>query len=213
MSKINKGITFISLLFTSLSFSQNDCIDFNNFEESQEWINKINNLGNENKKAEILKRIECESTKNDFKFYLSFIIDGRIFNFVNIRNRDFNFLSKIDSKKINLLNSLSCSQIQSKKNIAGFVFINTLNSPVSNEIKTFNFKKIRRKKKKIILKIASEDIANIKIKREMLFSQENRIYNYGLILKKGKNRIVLKTKNTLDLIEIKKDNKITLILK
>ena len=47
----------------------------------------------------------------------------------------------------------------------------------------------------------------------MLFSQENRIYNYDLILKKGKNRIVLKTKNTLDLIEIKKDNKITLILK
>ena len=180
MSKIKIGITFIVLLVTSICFSQNECIDFKNFEESQEWISNTNELDNENRKVEILKRIECESIKSDFKFYHSFIIEGRIFNLTNIRTLDFNFLSKVDSKKIRLVNFLSCSQTPNKKHNMGFVLIAPLNNPISNEIKTFTFSKIERKKKKIILKIVSEDIAEIKIKSKMLFSQEDRIYNYDL---------------------------------
>lgn len=212
MLKIKKGIMFIFLLVTSICFSQNECIDFKNFEESQEWINKINKLDSENKKVEILKRVECESIKNDFKFYLSFIIEGRIFNITNIRIHDLNFLSKIDAKNYKLLNSLSCNQIQNKKNNIGFVLIAPLNNPISNEIKTFTFNKIKRKKKKIIFKIISEEITEIKIKREMVFYQENRIYTYDMKLKKGKNKIVLKATDSLNLIEIVEENKKSLII-
>ncbi len=214
MSKIKKGITIIILLISSIGFSQKECIDFNDFEESQEWINDINKLDSETKKVKILERIECESTKNNFKFFLLLIIEGRLYNIKYSCHHDLKMLNIIKASEFKLMNS-NCysSKVFYEKCNLGYVLIEKLKEPILHEINSISFKEIKKKKNKIILKMVSQNKDNIEIKKEPLFSQETRIYLYKTRLKKGKNRIVLKTGNTLQLIEIKRDDKISLILK
>ena len=66
MSKIKKGITFIVLLITSICFSQKDSISFKNYNESQEWIEKVRLLSDIDKKNEIL------DNEHDCKYQLNF---------------------------------------------------------------------------------------------------------------------------------------------
>ena len=196
VSKIKKGITFIVLLITSICFSQNECIDFKDFEESQEWIKKVNSLNPLDKKDEILNRINCERVLNNkMNCNLLFIINGYLISSNSFSKKELKILELIQSEKFVITKPM----INYCKCTLAFVIINQTEEPILNEINTFTFNKIKRRKKKIILSIISEETTNIKIKREMLFPQENRI--------------VLRTTNRLDLIEIKKDNKISLILK
>lgn len=211
--KIKKEITFIVLLVTSMCFSQNDCIDFSDFEESQKWINEINKLDIETKKVKILERIECESTKNNFKFFLLLIIEGRLYNIKYSCHHDLKMLNIIKASEFKLMNS-NCysSKVFYEKCNLGYVLIEKLKEPILHEINSISFKEIRKKKNKIILKMVSQNTVNIEIKKEPLFSQETRIYLYKTRLKKGKNRIVLKTSDSLNSIEINKENKKSIII-
>ena len=53
-------IIVLFVIFNRVSFGQNNCGDFYNYEESQKWINEIKQLKVEARKNKIFKRLKCE---------------------------------------------------------------------------------------------------------------------------------------------------------
>ena len=78
-------IFILFVIFSQVSFGQNNCGDFKNYEESQKWIKEIKQLNLEERKNKIFDRIKCEqeSEQSEIDFWLTIIIDGGIFSTAN----------------------------------------------------------------------------------------------------------------------------------
>jgi hypothetical protein len=215
MSKIKKGITFIVLLITSICFSQNDCVDFKDYEESQDWIKKVNSLNPEEKKSEILKRIDCENNlkvKSYFKLLL--IINGLPFNSISISKKAIHVIEKIETQNYVFRHS-NCENKENSFCVChlGILIINNINNPIMNEIKEVNFKTIKRKKNRIKITIFSDVKSEVNLKIDPFTNSNSSIENRKIKLKKGKNKIKFKTDNYLNIIELEQNNLKLIIFK
>lgn len=214
MSKITKGIMFIVLLVTSICFSQNDCIDFKDYEESQEWIKKVNSLDSSEKKNEILKRINCE---NILYGRVSFNLHLYISNFIlfpnTISKNAINTIEKIEAENFILVNSY-CE----KKELTfcrcnlGALIIRKNEKPIINELKNITIKPISRKKNKISITLISNKKSEINLNVESFSNKNQNILNKKIKLKRGKNKIKIKTDNELKIIELEQNNLKTIFI-
>ena len=92
MSNFKKGITFIVIMVTSICFSQNDSIRFKNYNESQEWIEKVRQLTDIDKKNEILNKIETNYN------LLPIVIENHIYFYDKLSESTKSLIYKIDEK-------------------------------------------------------------------------------------------------------------------
>ena len=197
-------IFLLLLICCQVSFGQNNCGDFENYEESQKWIKEIKQLSLEERKIEIFDRICCElkSEKSEIDFWLTIIIDGKIISVANdIPYEQIEFLRLIPADNINIAQSLCESNgVYPQKCNLGFVLINRPEKPVLNEIKEFENIRIKRRKGKIIIKFDSEIERAIKFEVSHLLKRGgSRLLAYEM-LKKGRNKFVLKRGNNFQLV-------------
>ncbi|KAB1067340.1 hypothetical protein F6U93_11335 [Tamlana haliotis] len=203
MKTIKFFILFI--LFSQVSFGQNNCGDFKNYEESQKWIKGIKQLNLEERKNKIFDRIKCEqeSEQIEIDFWLTIIIDGGIFSTANdIAKEQIENLKLIPAESIDITQSLCESDgIYPEKCNLGFVLINRPEKPVLNEITEFKNIRIKRRKGKIIIKLESETEDDIEFELNHLLKGHSTTLFVNTELKKGNNRFVFKRSNNLQLVE------------
>ncbi len=205
------------LLFSQVSFGQNNCGDFKNYEESQKWIKEIKQLNLEERKNKIFDRIKCEqeSEQSEIDFWLTIIIDGGIFSTANdIPKEQIEYLKLIPAESIDITQSLCESEgIYPKKCNLGFVLINRPKKPVLNEITELKNIRIKRRKGKIIIKLESEIEDDIKFELNHLLKGHSTTLFVNTELKKGNNRFVFKRSNNLQLVELEiKGKKLIIII-
>ena len=204
------------LLFSQVSFGQNNCGDFKNYEESQKWIKEIKQLNLEERKNKIFDRIKCEqeSEQSEIDFWLTIIIDGGIFSTANdIPKEQIENLKLIPAESIDITQSLCESKgIYPEKCNLGFVLINLPEKPVLNEITELKNIRIKRRKGKIIIKLESEIEDDIKFELNHLLKGHSTTLFVNTELKKGNNRFVFKRSNNLQLIELEINGKKLIII-
>ncbi|WP_439185906.1 hypothetical protein [Carboxylicivirga taeanensis] len=199
------SLTPISLI------AQNDCTDFNDYNSSQVWIQKIIKLGMDAQKDSALQRIKCERIigENNINFPLLCIVDGLIAP--NIPDYRDCILRYVDSKNMQLIGSLcEVEGIYPEKCNLGFLIISGLEKPVVNNIKHLTIKKIERKKGEIRIVIKNHKSCDFDIRIED-FSDANNFKTEKKHLKRGNNRIKYSVDNEVKLITIL-DNEDKLIL-
>ncbi|WP_411765898.1 hypothetical protein [Winogradskyella sp. A3E31] len=209
-------IFILFILFSQVSFGQNKCGDFKNYEESQKWIKEIKQLNLEERKNKIFNRIKCEqeSEQSEIDFSLTIIIDGGIFSTANdIANEQFEKLKLIPAESIEITQSLCESEgIYPEKCNLGFVLINRPKKPVLNEITELKNIRIKRRKGKIIIKLESEIEDDIKFELNHLLKGHSTTLFVNTELKKGNNRFVFKRSNNLQLVELEINGKKLIII-
>ncbi|EAQ41264.1 hypothetical protein [Polaribacter sp. MED152] len=209
-------IFILFILFSQVSFGQNNCGDFKNYEESQKWIKEIKQLNLEERKNKIFDRIkyEQESEQGEIDFWLTIIIDGGIFSTANdIANEQFEKLKLIPAESIEITQSLCESEgIYPEKCNLGFVLINRPEKPVLNEITELKNIRIKRRKGKIIIKLESEIEDDIKFELNHLLKRHSTTLFVNTELKKGNNRFVFKRSNNLQLVELEINGKKLIII-
>ena len=209
-------IFILFILFSQVSFGQNNCGDFKNYEESQKWIKEIKQLNLEERKNKIFDRIKCEqeSEQSEIDFWLTIIIDGGIFSTANdIANEQFEKLKLIPAESIEVTQSLCESEgIYPEKCNLGFVLINRPEKPVLNEITELKNIRIKRRKGKIIIKLESEIEDDIKFELNHLLKGHSTTLFVNTELKKGNNRFVFKRSNNLQLVELEINGKKLIII-
>ena len=210
-------IFILFILFSQVSFGQNNCGDFKNYEESQKWIKEIKQLNLEERKNKIFDRIKCEqeSEQSEIDFWLTIIIDGGIFSTANdIPKEQIENLKLIPAERIDITQSLCESEgIYPEKCNLGFVLINRPEKPVLNEITELKNIRIKRRKGKIIIKLESEIEDDIKFELNHLLKEHSTTLFINTELKKGNNRFVFKRSNNLQLVELEiKGKKLIIII-
>lgn len=170
-------IFILFTLFSQVSFGQNNCGDFKNYEESQKWIKEIKQLNLEERKNKIFNRIKCEqeSEQSEIDFCLIIIIDGGIFSTANdIPNEQIENLKLIPAESIDITQSLCESEgIYPERCNLGFVLINRPEKPVLNEITELKNIRIKRRKGKIIIKLESEIEDDVKFELNHLLKRHS----------------------------------------
>ena len=209
-------IFILFAIFSQVSFGQNNCGDFKNYEESQKWIKDIKQLSPEERKNIIIDRIECEqkSEHNEIDFWLTIVIDGGAFSIANdFSDKQIENLKLIPANSFNITQSLCESEgIYPQRCNLGFVLILRPDKPVLNEITEFKNIQIKRRKGKIIIKLESEIEDEIKFELNHLLKGHSTKLFVNTELKKGKNRFVFKRSNNLQLVETEINGKELIII-
>lgn len=211
-------IIFLSLILLSqFSFSQNNCGNFKDYESSQLWIKKIKQLNPSEKKTAILERIKCEQNSNpkDIDFWLIIVLDGiTVFLPNDIPLERNKILNLIPENNFIITNSLcEIKGIYPSKCNLGYVIIKDLEKPIFNENTDFKNIIIKRRKGKIIVKFISIKKNKIELKTTDFINSIEIAKIEEKEIKKGKNRIVIKTNSKLKLVELESDKMKTIILK
>ena len=194
MSKIKKGITFIVLLITSICFSQKDSISFKNYNESQEWIEKVRLLSDIDKKNEILKKIE---TNNNL---LPIVIENHIYYFNKLSESTKKIIQVIDEKHFDLIKS-SVELRDPEDKVHGVVIIQLLLNPIINITENIEILEIKKKKRITIIKLNSLVKTEVKISTELLLKNSS-IEDKNIQIRKGENRLKIKNDNQPRIISI-----------
>lgn len=195
MSNFKKGITFIVLLVTSISFSQNDSIRFKNYNESQEWIEKVRQLTDIDKKNEILNKIETNYN------LLPIVIENHIYFYDKLSESTKSLIYKIDEKYFCVLKNVSNTHNKKNEKCYGIVIVKILSESIINITKNIDILEIKKKKQKTIIKLNSLIETEVKISKELLLNNSNS-EEQNIQIRKGKNRLKIKTDNQPRIISI-----------
>lgn len=212
----NIKIFILFIIFSQVSFGQNNCGDFKNYEESQKWITEIKELNPEERKNKIINRIKCEqeSEQSEIDFWLTIVIDGGAFSIANdFSDKQIENLKLIPAENFNITLSLCESDgIYPQRCNLGFVLINRPDKLVLNEITELKKIELKRRKGKIIVKLESEIEKNIEFELNHLLQGHSTKLLVKTELKKGKNRFVFRRSNNLQLVEAKVNGKKLIII-
>ncbi|MCC1484055.1 hypothetical protein [Winogradskyella immobilis] len=209
-------IFILFILFSQVSFGQNNCGDFKNYEESQKWIKEIKQLNSDERKSKIFKRINCEqeSEQNEIDFWLNIVISGNVISTANDFSKEqIETLKLFPSENIEIAPSLCESDgVYPQKCNLGFVLINRPNKPIMNEITELKNIRIKRRKGKIIIKLESEIESDIEFEVNHLLKNHSTTLFAKAKLKRENNRFVFKRSNNLQLVELKINGKKLIII-
>ena len=204
------------IIFSQVSFGQNNCGDFKNYEESQKWVKNIKQLSPEERKNKIIDRIECEqkSKQNEIDFWLTIIADGTIISTANdIPTEQNEILKQIPADNYDLTQSLCESDgVYPQKCNLGFVLIRGFDKPVLNEITELKNIELKRRKGKIVIKLESEIEKDIEFELNHFLRAHSTKLLVKSELKKGKNRFVFRRSKNLQLVETKVNGKKLIII-
>jgi hypothetical protein len=195
MANLKKGITFIVLLVTSISFSQNDSIRFKNYNESQEWIEKVRQLTDIDKKNEILNKIETNYN------LLPIVIENHIYFYDKLSESTKSLIYKIDEKYFCVLKNISNTHNEKNEKCYGIVIVQILSESIINITKNIDILEIKKKKQKTIIKLNSLIETEVKISKELLLNNSNS-EEQNIQIRKGKNLLKIKTDNQPRIISI-----------
>jgi hypothetical protein len=195
MSNFKKGITFIVIMVTSICFSQNDSIRFKNYNESQEWIEKVRQLTDIDKKNEILNKIEVNYN------LLPIVIENHIYYFDKLSESTKSLIYKIDEKYFYVLKNISYTHNEKNEKCYGIVIVQILSESIINITKNIDILEIKKKKQKTIIKLNSSIETEVKISKELLLNNSNS-EEQNIQIRKGKNRLKIKTDNQPRIISI-----------
>lgn len=216
MKSINIILSLI--LLSQFSFSQNSCGNFKDYKSSQLWINEIKQLNPNQKKTKILERIKCEqdSKPQDIDFWLTIVLDGTsVFLSNDIPEERNQILNLIPENNFIISNSLCEIEgiIYPQRCNLGYVIIKNLDKPIFNENIDYKNIILKRKKEKIVIifKSKKKNKVALKITDFINLMETEKIKEKEV--KKGKNRIVIKTDNKLKVIELESNEMKTIILK
>ncbi|MDA0177396.1 hypothetical protein C7H62_0539 [Mesoflavibacter sp. HG96] len=212
----NIKIFILFIIFSQVSFGQNNSGDFKNYEESQKWITEIKELNAEERKNKIINRVKCEqeSEQSEIDFWLTIVIDGGAFSIANdFSDKQIENLKLIPAENFNITQSLCESdEIYPQRCNLGFVLINRPDKPVLNEITELKNIEIKRRKGKIVVKLKSEIEKNIEFELNHLLQGHSTKLLVKKELKKGKNRFLFRRSNNLQLVEAKVNGKKLIII-
>ena len=195
MSNFKKGITFIVIMVTSICFSQNDSIRFKNYNESQEWIEKVRQLTDIDKKNEILNKIETNYN------LLPIVIENHIYFYDKLSESTKSLIYKIDEKYFYVLKNISYTHNEKNEKCYGIVIVQILSESIINITKNIDILEIKKKKQKTIIKLNSSIETELKISKELLLNNSNS-EEQNIKIRKGKNRLKIKTDNQPRIISI-----------
>ena len=195
MSNFKKGITFIVIMVTSICFSQNDSIRFKNYNESQEWIEKVRQLTDIDKKNEILNKIETNYN------LLPIVIANHIYFYDKLSESTKSLIYKIDEKYFYVLKNISYTHNEKNEKCYGIVIVQILSESIINITKNIDILEIKKKKQKTIIKLNSSIETELKISKELLLNNSNS-EEQNIKIRKGKNRLKIKTDNQPRIISI-----------
>lgn len=209
---------FLSLILLSqFSLSQNSCGNFKDYKSSQLWINEIKQLNPNQKKTKILERIKCEqdSKPQDIDFKLTIVLDGTsVFVSNDIPEERNQILNLIPENNFIITNSLcEIEGIYPERCNLGYVIIEGLDKPIFNENIDFKNIILKRKKEKVVIKFKSKNKNKVALKITDFINSIKTVKIEEKEIKKGKNRIVIKTDSKLKLVELESDEMKTIILK
>ncbi|WP_396636271.1 hypothetical protein [Maribacter sp. R77961] len=209
-------IFILFILFSQVSFGQNNCGDFKNYEESQKWIKEIKQLNPDERKSKIFERINCEqeSEQDEIDFWLTIIISGNITSTANKFSKEqIETLKLFPSKKIEIATSLCESEgVYPQKCNLGFVIFNQPENPVLNEISELKNIRLKRRKGKIIIKLESEVESDIEFEVNHLLKNHSTTLFAKTELKKGHNKFIFKRSTNLQIIEFEINEKKLIII-
>lgn len=210
-------IFILFILFNQVSFGQNNCGDFKNYEDSQNSIKEIKQLNPDERKSKIFERINCEqeSEQDEIDFWLTIIISGNVDSTANEFSKEqIKILKLFPSDKIIITPSLCESEgVYPQRCNLGFVILQQPEKPVLNEISEFKNIRLIRRKGKIIIKLESEIESEIKFEVNHLLKNHSTRLFAKTRLKKGNNRIVFKRSTNLQIVEGEiKGNKLIIII-
>ena len=212
----NIKIFILFIIFSQVSFGQNNCGDFKNYEESQKWITEIKVLNPEDRKNKIIDRIKCEqeSEQSKIDFWLTIVIDGGAFSIADdFSDKQIENLKLIPAENFNITQSLCESEgIYPQRCNLGFVLINRPDKPVLNQITELKNIELKRRKGKIVVKLESEIEKNIEFELNHFLQGHSTKLMVKTELKKGKNRFVFRRSNNLQLVEAKVNGKKLIII-
>jgi hypothetical protein len=178
-------LSILSIVFFSFGLSaQSDCVDFEDFESSQNWIKEINKLDVESRKDSILNRLRCERffrNGNIEHFELIFVVNGYPIN--NVSEYRDSLLNQIKAENFNLFeNNINAHKHHGLKgHKLGFLAIYNLNKPIIDNIETLTIRKIERIKDGISIRLKSRKIQEFTFKIEDFENKENyKIHTIGL---------------------------------
>lgn len=214
---MKKTVFIILLIFSSFSFGQNNCGNFKNYEESQNWIKKIKQLNPNERKDKIFERINCEqeSERDELDFRLTIIINGNVIAIANDFSKEQTETLKLfPSDKIIIAPSLcEFEDVYPQKCNLGFVILQQPDKPVLNEISELKNIRLKRRKGKIIIKLESEIESVIEFEVNHLLKNHSTILNARSELKKGENKFIFKRSASLQIIEAEiKEKKLIIII-
>ena len=212
----NIKIFILFIIFSQVSFGQNNCGDFKNYEESQKWITEIKVLNPEDRKNKIIDRIKCEqeSEQSKIDFWLTIVIDGGAFSIADdFSDKQIENLKLIPAENFNITQSLceSDGTYPQRCNL-GFVLVNRPDKLVLNEITELKNIELKRRKGKIVVKLESEIEKNIEFELHHFLRGHSTKIMVKTELKKGKNRFVFRRSNNLQLVETKVNGKKLIII-
>jgi len=216
----------LAIVFTPFSLmAQRNCVDFENYELSQNWIRELNKLDVNTKKDYILNRIKCErffkNLNDDYDYSLIYVFNG-LTNMVFPEYRDTLF-SQIRAQNMILLNSLCEGNMYLQKCNLGILIIDKLDKPIIDSIDVLTIQKIERKTKiykkqrtikesKILIKLKCAKSQEFILRIEDFYNKDNN-RTEKLFLKKGKRIIGFSVDNEVKVISIidSEKNLITII--
>jgi len=209
-------IFILFILFSQVSFGQNNCGDFKNYEESQKWIKEIKQLNPDERKAKIFERINCEqeSERDELDFWLTIIISGNVISTANEFSKEqIETLKLFPSENIEIAASLcEFDGVYPEKCNLGFVLINRPDKPVLNEITELKNIKLKRRREKIIIKLESEIESAVEFEVNHLLKNQSTTLFAKTELKRGNNKFVFKRSTTMQLIELEINEKRLIII-
>jgi len=201
--------------------AQNNCVDFESFEASQNWIKELNELDAESRKDSILNRIKCERffREENEHFYLLVITNGRIINTSECRD---SLLNQIKAEKFHLFDGRfrGCR----RPNIIGLLIISELNKPIIDNIDELTILKIEYKRQNRRQRTVNEREIGIRLRnsksQEFTFRIEefNNRENYRtekIHIKRGRRTIdLLVNEREINVITItdSENNEIVMII-
>ena len=191
--------------------AQKNCVDFESFEASQNWIKELNELDAESRKDSILNRIKCERffrEKNVEHYFLLFVLNGIIME--NIPEyRDY-LLSQIKAEDFlwldNIRFSLGC-RIPPKR--LGFLVIAVWNKPIINNIDGLRILKVEGKRNRIRLRNSKSQEFTLRIEH---FSNRNNYTTEKLHIKRGRRTINLDSRGVNIITITDSENNETVII-
>lgn len=209
-------IFILFILFSQVSFGQNNCEDFKNYEESQKWIKEIKQLNPDERKNKIFERINCEqeSERDELDFWLTIIISGNVISTANEFSKEqIETLKLFPSDKIQITPSLCESEgVYPQKCNLGFVILKQPEKPVLNEISELKNIRLKRRKGKIIIKLESEIESDIEFEVNHLLKNHSTTLFAKTELKKGENKFVFKRSTNLQILELEINEKKLIII-
>ncbi|MCU0351631.1 MAG: hypothetical protein MUF43_12535 [Flavobacterium sp.] len=209
-------IFILFILFCQVSFGQNNCGDFENYEESQKWIKEIKQLNPDERKAKIFERINCEqeSERDELDFWLTIIISGNVISTANEFSKEqIETFKLFPSDKIQITPSLCESEgVYPQKCNLGFVILEQPEKPVLNEISELKNIRLKRRKGKIIIKLESEIESDIEFEVNHLLKNHSTTLFAKTELKKGENKFVFERSTNLQIVELEISGKKLIII-